>query len=140
MKTDNQTDIKLPALLIIMVISMLLIFNWPLFVTTTIDRNYQLKSAFIANFIRYTLWESLPNNHLNFCPTDRFVTTIVELNFIGEKTGFIQNTGHINFYHPDNKLRFEVNSQRLEMANINISSNLLRLARPIDIREDHDGH
>ena len=143
------------------------------------DREYQIKAAFISNFIKYAHWRNIPANTFSFCTTSERVNTIVELGLdkerwhnkmpsfyvvtpgkesrcqllfidrehhqewqdyltkkrlknilmIGEKQGFARHIGHINFFLADNKLRFEINSQRLASDQLNLSSSLLRLAR-----------
>ncbi|CAN2039438.1 YfiR family protein [Candidatus Magnetomoraceae bacterium gMMP-15] len=50
---------------------------------------------------------------------------------IGEIQGFAQMGGMINFYKKDNMIRFEINVDAAERAEIKFSSNLLKLARII---------
>jgi len=40
-------------------------------------REYQIKSAFMANFIRYTHWQSMPTNNFQFCMTSTHASDIV---------------------------------------------------------------
>ena len=49
---------------------------------------------------------------------------------IGESEQFANHGGMINFYFEDKQLRFEINVAAAEKANLNISSKLLRLAKP----------
>ncbi|WP_022852113.1 YfiR family protein [Limisalsivibrio acetivorans] len=48
---------------------------------------------------------------------------------VGEREGFAEETGMINFYLASNKVKFEINKGRADKAGIRISSNLLKLAR-----------
>jgi len=48
---------------------------------------------------------------------------------ISEMEGFGQNGGIINFITVDNKIQFEINSEKAEQHRLRISSQLLKLAR-----------
>jgi len=48
---------------------------------------------------------------------------------ISEMEGFGQNGGIINFITVDNKIQFEINSEKAEQHKLRISSQLLKLAR-----------
>jgi YfiR/HmsC-like len=50
---------------------------------------------------------------------------------IGESDGFVQQGGMIGFLLVDNKVRFEINLQAAERANLKISSRLLLLAKSV---------
>jgi len=41
------------------------------------QREYQIKSAFIANFIRYTRWQPPPTDRFQFCTTSTLTSNIV---------------------------------------------------------------
>jgi hypothetical protein len=51
---------------------------------------------------------------------------------VGETTGFAEAGVVINFYLKDRKVRFEINARAAELAQLRISSRLLRLARIVD--------
>ncbi|NRA61719.1 MAG: YfiR family protein [Psychrobium sp.] len=63
---------------------------------------------------------------------NKLINTLI----IGEKQGFARNIGHINFFLADNKLRFEVNNERLKSSNITLSSKVLRLARLVNSTQE----
>jgi hypothetical protein len=48
---------------------------------------------------------------------------------VSEVKGFAQNGGMINFYIQQDKVRFEINPDAAERGRLNLSSQLLRLAR-----------
>jgi len=48
---------------------------------------------------------------------------------IGDLEGFCQLGGIVNFYHENNKLRFEINTDAARRADIKLSSQLLKLAK-----------
>ncbi len=48
---------------------------------------------------------------------------------IGETEGFARDGGMIGFYDEGSKVRFEINPEAVESANLRISSRLLKLAR-----------
>jgi len=48
---------------------------------------------------------------------------------ISEMEGFGQNGGIINFITVDNKIQFEINSEKAQQHKLKISSQLLKLAR-----------
>jgi len=48
---------------------------------------------------------------------------------VSETDGFCEHGGMINFYRQDQKIKFEVNPQSVDQANLIISSKLLNLAR-----------
>lgn len=50
---------------------------------------------------------------------------------VGEKAGFLELGGMINFVVEDEKVRFEVNLKESDNAKLKISSNLLRLAKKV---------
>lgn len=50
---------------------------------------------------------------------------------VGEVTGFCQCNGIINFMNEGNKIRFEINPNAAERAELKISSTLLRLAHVV---------
>jgi len=50
---------------------------------------------------------------------------------IGDMDGFCQLGGIINFYHENNKLRFEINTNAAGRADLKLSSQLLKLAKII---------
>lgn len=47
---------------------------------------------------------------------------------VSETSDFIEQGGIINFVRKDNKIRFEINQEKAEQANLKISSKLLKLA------------
>jgi len=143
------------------------------------EREYRIKAAFIANFIRYTHWKNTPQNSFRFCNIDNRVAGIFKqeleqetwfglhsefklvtntkalpcdilfvdklseqqwrellskeqskgLLIVSETRGSSQSFSHINFFFSDNKLRFEINPQRLQSSDLSMSASLLRLAR-----------
>lgn len=52
---------------------------------TLTEREYQIKSAFIANFIRYTRWNSLPSETFDFCTTSEKANNILSLSLSDER-------------------------------------------------------
>ncbi len=40
------------------------------------EREYNIKAAFIANFIRYTRWQHFPNHQFRFCVSNAEINTI----------------------------------------------------------------
>ena len=50
---------------------------------------------------------------------------------VGENEGFIQNGGMIGFCLEENKIRFEINLEAVERANLKISARLLALAKTV---------
>ncbi|MGB7750059.1 MAG: YfiR family protein [Candidatus Acidiferrales bacterium] len=50
---------------------------------------------------------------------------------VGESDGFVQQGGMIGFLLVENKVRFEINLQAAERANLKISSRLLLLAKSV---------
>lgn len=149
------------------------------------EREYQIKAAFIANFIRYTHWPQNPKVRFIFCssnhhvnsifnkaladeiwfglkpqfklvsPTDSLecdilfidkssseqwrvlfnVTNSNDLLIVSESRGSSQLFSHINFFFTDNKLKFEINPQRVSTSNLSINASLLRLARITSSKE-----
>ena len=51
---------------------------------------------------------------------------------VGESVGFAQRGGAINFVMKNKKVRFEINQQRAEKADLKISSKLLKLASIVE--------
>lgn len=51
------------------------------------EREYQIKAAFIANFIRYTRWQSFANRHFQVCSTNEKINDIF-LNKLAKETWF----------------------------------------------------
>ncbi len=48
---------------------------------------------------------------------------------VGESKGFARSGGMVGFYDEDSRIRFEINRDAAERANLRISSRLLKLAR-----------
>jgi hypothetical protein len=48
---------------------------------------------------------------------------------VGETQGFADGGGIINFIEENNKIRFEINAEAARRTGLNISSELLKLAR-----------
>ena len=48
---------------------------------------------------------------------------------MGDVSGFAQHGVMINFYMEHNKVRFEINEDRVKDSNLSVSSQLLKLAR-----------
>jgi hypothetical protein len=48
---------------------------------------------------------------------------------VGEVQGFAQDGGIINFVEENNKIRFEINAEAARRTGLNISSELLKLAK-----------
>lgn len=151
------------------------------------EHEYRTKAAFIANFIRYTRWQQLPQQHFRFCTcnpkindiflsqlaneswfgltpvfvyatehnlkhcdllfvdqassskwkSQRDIVRAVNLLVISESHGFANEYSHINFFFADDKLRFEINPQRVHTSQLSINASLLRLARIISAKEQH---
>ena len=155
------------------------------------DREYQLKSAFLYNFIRYTSWpekafaEDTDPIVLTIIGTDPFGKQIDDLFrgkqlhdrsvevrranevptkaeshvvfasglekaelailqqlyhkrptlVVGEAPEVIKSGAQCNFYIEGGKVRFEVNTDNLELADLKISSQLLKLARIVTNEE-----
>jgi len=51
---------------------------------------------------------------------------------VGESTEFLRQGGVVKFIREDGKIRFEINQDAAQRAQLRISSRLLRLARPAD--------
>jgi hypothetical protein len=167
--------------------SLILLSSWSLYANGAKphDREYQIKAAFIANFIRYTHWKNKPRQRFNFCisnhrvnnifnkalanetwfglkpqfklvsPTDTLKCDILFIDssssnqwevlfnviktngllIVSESRGSSQSYSHINFFLADNKLRFEINPQRVSSSNLSINASLLRLARITSSKE-----
>ena len=148
-------------------------------------REYQVKAAFLYNFISYTTWpkEALPSKgkpfkvavigpnhfgkgleallkqkqahgfkietkHYARAPQeiDAHVVFLTEANaklrsnvltslkkrptlVVGEHTGLAKAGAHVNFYIDSGKIRFEVNMEALRSSKLNMSSQLLKLAK-----------
>ena len=159
--------------------------------STGSDREYQLKAAFLYNFIRYTSWPDKAFDKdddpivLTIIGTDPFgkqiddlfsgkklhdrsivirrvkkVPTKVDAHVvyvsglqkqelvkvqelyhkrptlvIGEAPEVIKSGAQCNFYIEGGKVRFEVNTDNLELAQLKISSQLLKLARIVTNEE-----
>jgi len=155
------------------------------------DREYQLKAAFLYNFIRYTTWpdEAFDKDEdpivLTIIGTDPFgkqidslfsgkklhdrsivirrvdevpkkadshvvfvsglekpaLVKVKDLYYeqptlvIGEAPEVIKSGAQCNFYIESGKVRFEVNTDNLELAQLKISSQLLKLARIVKNEE-----
>lgn len=52
-----------------------------------------------------------------------------KLMLVGDFDGFIASGGHINFFIVGGKVRFEVNTEKLDKTGIHMSSRVLRLGR-----------
>ncbi len=148
-------------------------------------REYQVKAAFLYNFISYTTWpkDSLPSKgqpfkvavigpnhfgkglesllkqklahgykietkHYARAPQkiDAHVVFLSEGNaklrsnvlaalkkqptlIVGEHPGLARDGAHVNFYLDSGKVRFEVNMEALRFSKLNMSSQLLKLAK-----------
>lgn len=57
---------------------------------------------------------------------------------VGDMPGFAEAGGMINLYMADNKVRFEINPVAAEQAKLKISSQLLKLARIVPSRSEHE--
>jgi len=55
---------------------------------------------------------------------------------VGESEQFIEQGGIIQFYLYENTVRFEINKQQAEKANLRISSKLLQVAKPPPDKEE----
>lgn len=143
------------------------------------EREYSIKAAFIANFVRYTRWSTFDNEQFRFCVSNQAVNAVfvnrladetwfdrkpvftlvddtdsiscdllfidkdssaqwrnhlehhppTNMLIISESRGMSQAVSHINFFLADNKLRFEINTSRVENSHLTINASLLRLAR-----------
>ena len=57
---------------------------------------------------------------------------------IGDRTGFLEAGGILNFLMEDNKIQFEINMIAAKQANLKIRSKLLRIARRVIDQENED--
>ena len=67
-------------------------------------------------------------NTINFSTENSILT-------IGDKNGFIESGGMINFIFDDNRVNFEINQKNADRAGLKISSKLLRLAKKVIKKE-----
>ena len=79
--------------------------------------------------------------HLLFIPANiqkEFVREVLDkigresVLIVGEEENFAQSAGIINFFHSQNKIRFEINPGKAEEHNLRISSKLLKLGKIIE--------
>ncbi|MBH0092242.1 YfiR family protein [Pseudoalteromonas sp. SCQQ13] len=146
------------------------------------EKEYQLKAAFLYNFARFSQWHNSlsQREYFTLCSPDKhfvdtasttlkgrsinkqpiqnkhvaldqisingchmlFITSSTAANWqsaqqlfyknimlVGEAENFIKNGGQIRFFLAGGKVRFEIAPQKLEEADIAMSSKVLRLAR-----------
>jgi hypothetical protein len=75
--------------------------------------------------------------HILFINRDSPPETLHQLNqrsilTVGDRSSFIKEGGMIGFSLENNKIRFQINARTAKVANLSISSKLLRLADVID--------
>jgi hypothetical protein len=143
------------------------------------QREYEIKAAYLYNFIKYVDWPSYGETiSIGVLGNDPFGTALAPLNgkivkgrrlvikhldsvrdaqqcqiifvsssekqrlqeifeslrsarvlTVGETQGFADGGGIINFIEENNKVRFEINAEAARRTGLNISSELLKLAR-----------
>jgi len=143
------------------------------------QREYEIKAAYLYNFIKYVDWPSYGETiSIGVLGNDPFGTALAPLNgkivkgrrlvtkhldsvrdaqqcqiifvsssekqrlqeifeslrsarvlTVGETQGFTDGGGIINFIEENNKVRFEINAEAARRTGLNISSELLKLAR-----------
>jgi len=142
------------------------------------SREYEIKAAYLYNFIKYVDWPSGDTISIGVLGNDPFGTALAPLNgkivkgrrllikhldsareaqqcqiifvsssekqrlqeifeslrsarvlTVGETQGFADGGGIINFIEENNKVRFEINAEAARRTGLNISSELLKLAR-----------
>lgn len=59
------------------------------------EREYHIKAAFIANFVRYTRWDNLSDKHFRFCVSDVEISDIFSTKLANETWFDLKPSFHV---------------------------------------------